>query len=69
MAAQIVASKMMNKLNMTVNCTSLKGLTIPVTCGLEYTLKLAYVSKLGGGMFEFDDDMINTILVFLEAVP
>lgn len=42
---------------MMVSCTSLKGFTISVTCGLEYTLKLACVCELGGrggGVFSFD---------------
>jgi len=71
-ATQIVASKIINKLNMMVSCTSLKGFTIPVICRLEYILKLAYVCELGGrgegclvltSLTEaVTDDMLNTIL-------
>ena len=32
---------------MTVSCASLKGFTIPVICGLEYILQLAYVCESG----------------------
>ena len=46
-ATQIVASKIISKFNMTVSCASLKGFTIPVICGLEYILQLAYVCESG----------------------
>ena len=56
---------------MTVSCASLKGFTIPVTSGLEYILKLAYICERWGrgeGMLVLNslteavtDDMINTI--------
>ena len=45
---QIETSKKINKVNMTVRCTSLKGFTIPVTCGLEETLISGLRVQTGG---------------------